>query len=65
MKANRRLREFVKRNRLRLVTLAFETQRGGVVEFEGCVTIEDASRLYDILREIQHMCQKAERTGDR
>lgn len=60
MKANKTLRLFAKQHCFRLITIAFQTQRGGEVEFEGCVTIDDSERLSEILREIVVMCDRAE-----
>lgn len=61
VKVNKTLRAYAKKHGLRLVTFAFKTQRGGVVEFEGCVTVEDSARLSEVLREINDLCDKAEK----
>jgi len=61
MKVNKTLRDWSKQNGCHLVTFAFETERRGKIEMEGCVLTDDTPKLAKILQEINAMCDRAEK----
>jgi hypothetical protein len=60
MRANKTLRAFAKQHGHRLVTLAFQTERGETVEFEDCVLVQDAGRVAEILNELVRLAEKTD-----
>lgn len=49
---NKTLRKFAKENNHRLVGFLVESERKTTLQFEGCVRVEDAAKVIELLNEI-------------
>ena len=56
---NKTLRKFAKENNHRLVGFLVESERKTTLEFEGCVRVEDAAKVIELLNEIIEISARA------
>lgn len=60
MKANKDLRQFAKAHNCRLVTIAFQTEKGSTAELEGCVLVEDVGEVAELFHRLVKLTSKPE-----
>lgn len=56
---NKTLRKFAKENNHRLIGFLVESERKTTLQFEGCVRVEDAAKVIELLNEIIKISAKA------
>lgn len=56
---NKTLRKFAKENNHRLVGFLVESERKTTLQFEGCVRVEDAAKVIELLNEIIKISARA------